>query len=276
MKTWGPDYKLSGLRSKSGKLGYLRPCYLHHLDRLRAELEAARPNIIVVLGSTALWALTGVCDITLTRGAVASATLLVPGTKLLPTYHPAHIQQDWRLFHVAVGDLVKAAAESEFPEVRLVKRRIHIRPTQADLARWEHALLGAERIAVDIETAKQQITCIGFSPNETEAYVVPFVDYEKSSRSYWPSVDAEAAAWQTVRRVCESAVPKTFQNGLYDAYYLIRQANIWPVNYDTDTRLQHHALYPELPKSLAFMGASYGKQGPWKLMAGRKGEKRDD
>lgn len=276
MKTWEHGYALSGLKSKSGKLGYLRPEHLHHLSRLREELERASPNLIVPLGATALWALTGVCDITVTRGTVSSCSALVPGVKMLPTYHPAHVQQAWQLFHVVVGDLVKAQHEAEFPEVRLAKRRIHIRPTSRDLPRWEQILLAADRLAVDIETSKQQITCIGFSTSSSEAYVVPFVDYEQPSRSYWPSVAEEVAAWLMVRRVCESAIPKTLQNGLYDAYYLIRQANIWPMNYDADTRLQHHALYPELPKSLAFMGATYGTQGPWKLMASHRREKKDD
>lgn len=270
-KTWD-GYDLPPIKSA----GYLRPEHVHHLDRLRAELEAARPNLIVPLGATALWALTGESDISLARGAISTASRLVPGVKILPTYHPAHVQQEWRLFHVAVLDLVKAAAEAEFPEVRLVKRRIHIRPTLADLVRWEALLLASPCLAVDIETAKQQITCIGFAPDATTAYVIPFVDYEKPSRSYWYSVEAEAEAWRTVRRICEGPATKLMQNGLYDCYYLIRQMGIWPRGYSEDLRLQHHALYPELPKSLAFMGATYAQAGPWKTMANHRREKRDD
>lgn len=256
--------------------GWLRPERCGHLVRLADELSRSGCNLIVPLGSTALWAFTGISDITLARGAVSQARFIMPGCKLLPTYHPAHVQQDWRLFHVVVADLVKAAAEAEFAEVRLVKRRIYIRPTLSDLPGWRAALLQAPRLAVDIETAKQQITCIGFAPSSSEAYVIPFADYGAPSHSYWPTVEAEMQAWALVREVCECLVPKTFQNGLYDAYYLVRQAGIWPRGYDEDTRLMHHALYPELPKSLAFMGATYASAGPWKLLADHGREKRDD
>lgn len=256
--------------------GYLRPEHAHHLDRLAEELCACQPNLIVPLGGTALWALTGVSDITLARGAVSISTRLAPGTKVLPTYHPAHVMMDWRLFHIAVADLVKAAKESEDAELALVKRRIHIRPTLADLDRWEKRLLAAKELAVDIETTKQQITCIGFAPSATEAFVIPLSDYAKPSHSYWPDAGTEARAWQVIKAVCEGPSVKVFQNGLYDVYYLIRCADIWPANYSEDTRLMHHALYPELPKSLAFMGATYAQQGPWKLMADHRREKRDD
>jgi uracil-DNA glycosylase len=269
-KTWeGYDLPLI-----SGK-GYLRPGFLWHLERLTSELQSSRPNLIVPLGQIALWALTGLSDITLARGAVSTASYLVPGMKLLPTFAPLHIQKEWRLFHVAVTDLIKAAAQAEFPEVRLVSRKIHIRPSLADLRVWETRLLAADRLSVDIETAKQQITCIGFAPSAAEAFVIPFADYESPSRSYWDTAEAEAIAWGVVRRLCESAIPKTLQNGMYDAYYLVRQMGIWLRNYDEDTRLQHHALYPELPKSLAFMGATYGDFGNWKTMAQHRMEKKD-
>ncbi len=269
-KRWD-GYSLARL----GSAGYLCPDRLFHLSRLAGELQAAAPNLIVPLGSTALWALTGSSDLSIARGAVSTASLLVPGVKILPTYHPAHILLDWRLFHVAVLDLLKASREASFPEIRQVQREIHIRPDRADLVLWSTRLLGARRLAVDIETARRQITCIGFAPGPTEAFVVPFADQEKPDGCYWAEPEDEAAAWKMVRAVCESAVPKTFQNGLYDCYYLIRQAGIWPRAYDQDTRLQHHALFPEMPKSLAFLGATYTDIAPWKGMRVEAKEKKD-
>ncbi len=271
-KTWS-GY---GMLDKLGRFGYLRPEHIHHLNRLGTELQKWKPNLIIPLGATALWALTGVSDISIARGAVDVATLLGLKTKILPTNHPKNILQDWRLFHMTVADLTKAAYECEFLEQRLVKREIHIRPSVSDLRIWQKNLLQANTLSVDIETTKQQITCIGFAPSPSKAFVVPFADYEKPSRSYWETVAAEQEAWNMVRILCESQIQKVFQNGLYDTYYLIRQANIWPVNYCEDTRLQHHALYPELPKSLAFLGATYGNLGPWKQLRIKAREKRDD
>lgn len=270
-KTW-QNYDLPPIKGA----GWLRPEYCHHLERLAEELRRCSPTLVVPLGATALWAMTGVSDITLARGAVSTTSPFFGSIKCLPTHHPAHVNQEFKLFHVVVTDLVKAAAEAEFPEVRLSARKIHIRPTVRDLVGWRSTLVRQERLAVDIETAKQQITCIGFAPSAEEAFVIPFADYANPSKSYWSRVEEEMAAWDLVRALCEGPAVKTFQNGLYDCYYLIRQAGIWPRNYSEDTRLMHHALYPELPKSLAFMGSTYANLGPWKLMADHRHEEKRD
>jgi hypothetical protein len=38
---------------------YLAPQYVHHLDRLKGELDEHQPNLILGLGSTAAWFCTG-------------------------------------------------------------------------------------------------------------------------------------------------------------------------------------------------------------------------
>src|SRR3990167_7186100 len=68
---------------------WLRPERQTALTRLQAELAAADPNLIVALGSTALWALTGETAVEPRRGVVGEATRLTPGRKMLATYHPA-------------------------------------------------------------------------------------------------------------------------------------------------------------------------------------------
>src|SRR5690606_39465386 len=60
----------------------------------------------------------------------------------------------------------------------------------------------------------------------------------------------------------------------YDFLWLLQKYGIKPYRMEHDTRLMHHARYPEMEKSLEFMGASYTNQGAWKQM-GRKTEKRD-
>lgn len=270
--TWDATYSLPRLSA-----GWLRPQYAHHLDRLRRELERAQPTVIVPLGGTALWALTGTDAITECRGAVGQASLLVPGVKLLPTLHPAHVIHEWRMFHIVTADLIKAAHEAEFPDIRLARRELWLEPTYADLDRYFHKYLEhADMLSVDIETAGGQITCIGFAPDSTTAIVVPFVDFGRPDRNYWPTVEAEVAAWQWVEQVLMLPMPKLFQNGLYDVFWLLEAVKIHVRNYSQDTRLLHHALYPELPKSLGFMGASYANAHAWKTMRAKKAVKRDE
>lgn len=261
-----------------GSAGFLRPEYHSHLSRLEAELMDVRPTVVVPLGGTALWAFTGDATVGSHRGAVTPATRIVPGMKMVPTYHPSYIQKQWMFFSVVVGDFEKALYEaSRGPQIFFPKRELFIEPSLADLDRWTEKLLASDLLSVDIETGWGQITCIGFAPDAERAIVVPFVDIRKPNKSYWKTPDEELRAWFWVKEIMESDVPKLGQNfGGYDAYWFVNKMGIGPRNYLHDTRLMHHALYPELPKSLEFLGANYTEQGAWKSWAKRKKEKKDD
>lgn len=271
-KEW-EDYTLERIESA----GYLRPDYQSHLGRLRKELRDFNPNLIVPLGGTALWAFTGSSSIQENRGAVARASLLLPGTKLLPTLHPANVLHQYKMFSVVVADLVKASREALFPEIRLPKRELWIAPTIEDLWAFKARYLDrADIISIDIETAAgNHITCIGFGCLDGKAITVPFVDYRQPSRSYWPTEEQELEAWRFIEEICQSPKEKLMQNGPYDFYFLWRAAGIKIRNYAHDTRLMHHALWPELPKSLSFMGACYTNQNAWKKMREKKEFARD-
>lgn len=270
-ETW-PDYDLPPI----DKGAYLRPEYIPSLQRLARELERAQATVIVPLGGTALWALTGSANISATRGSLLPASRLAPGTKLVPTLHPAHVIHEWKFFHVVVADLNKAMRETAYPQIKLPKRELWLAPTLDDMDYFrQHYLDQSDLISIDIETGWKQITCIGFAPDAHHSIVIPFWDFRKPSRSYWPTVDDELLAWEWVQAICESDTPKLFQNGPYDNYWLWDRYGIKTRNYRQDTRLIHHALYPELPKSLVFMGATHANQGPWKLMRGGGEEKRD-
>lgn len=259
------------------KGAFVRPEFAPQLDRLKAELTRVAPSVIVPLGATALWALTGATNISSARGSIIASSRVLPGIKLVPTLHPAHVIHEWKFFHVVVGDLLKAVRESEYPEIRRPHRELWLEPTLEDIANFKATYLdGADLVSVDIETGWKQITCIGLAPDSTRGLCVPFWDFRRPSRNYWVSAEAELEAWELVREVLEGPTPKLFQNGPYDIYWLWNVYGIKVRNYREDTRLVHHALYPELPKSLEFMGATYGSQGPWKQMAShRQQEKRD-
>lgn len=245
--------------------------------RLVAEFEHTQPTVIVPLGAPALFALTGLTSITRNRGSVAMATELRPGTKLLPTFHPAFVIRSWKFFPVLIEDFRKAAKEADRgPEVIYPERRIYVDPDLNDLRAWSQRLLASELLSVDIETALGGITCIGFAPSPDEALVVPFTDRRRPDRSYWRSLSDEVDAWLWVKAILESDTPKLGQNfSAFDAYKLYKKYGIATRNLRHDTRLLHHALYAELPKDLGFMGASYTDLPSWKGW-GRKNQKKDD
>lgn len=256
----------------SGK--YVRAEYAPELDRLYAELAAAHPNVVVALGATPTWALLGAGSITGTRGTTAIAKH-GPPVKVLPTFHPAAVMRDWNLRPIVIADLFKAKREAEFPEVRRPQRFIHIEPSLFDLADFHGRYIQPSRqLSIDIETASDMITCVGFAPSIDRALVVPFV---KNGKSYWESDEEEVRAWEFVRMVCGERKEIVFQNGLYDMHFLWRTMGITVPHATHDTMLLHHALQPELKKGLGFLGTIYTDEASWKLM--RKGSttvKRED
>lgn len=258
---------------RAGK--YIRQEYSHELERLYGELSELRPNITVALGSTASWALLLNSAISKIRGGIALSTT-VEGVKVLPTYHPAAILRQWEHRHVTVLDLMKARRESEYPEVRLPRRTVYIEPTLEDLE-WYYAneIRGASLLSVDIETAGDEITCIGFAPSVSSAIVIPFVDLRRGG-NYWPSELEELRAWDFVRRLLASPIPKVFQNGLYDMHFLWRRYGLPTINAEHDTMLLHHGLQPESEKGLGFLGSVYTNEASWKLMRKAETIKRDE
>jgi uracil-DNA glycosylase len=70
----------------------LRKEWIHSLARLHDELVEIKPKLIITLGATALWALTGEEQIGRFRGKWTQARHL--GVPLLPTWHPAALLYD--------------------------------------------------------------------------------------------------------------------------------------------------------------------------------------
>jgi uracil-DNA glycosylase family 4 len=266
-----PDNDISQLRADKDKTAAA-------LARLTKEVEEAQANVIVPLGPTALWAFTGQSAISPYRGTVSQASRLAPGAKLVPTFHPSHVMAQWKYFSTVTMDIIKAALEArKGPKVVYPRVRLNIMPSVQEVLDWEPKLIAADLLSTDIETGWGQITCIGFAPNAHEAICVPFVDFGKPHRSYWKTVEEEFTVMEALRRILASPTPKLFQNGPYDVMWIAKKWKMKVANYSEDTRLAHQALYPELPKDLAFLGATYTDLGAWKNWSGRysSGNKRD-
>jgi uracil-DNA glycosylase len=256
-----------------GQAKYILDIHLHHLERLFWQLREVRPNLVLALGNTACWALLQSQKISALRGTVTTSVVL-PQQKVLPTYHPAAILRNWSLRPITLTDLFKAKRQLEFPEIRRPERFIWINPTLEEIKAW--ALQDHQILSVDIETKNGQITCIGFARSTSDALVIPFWNKTTADQSYWTSLSEELAAWYWVRYLLEHPAPKLFQNGLYDLQYILRMG-FRPNNVLEDTMLLHHALFPELPKGLGFMGSVYTDETSWKLMRQEKElEKQDE
>lgn len=240
---------------------FIIPEMTHYVDELKTELEEVDPTVIIALGGTATWALQRNPLISKMRGTVGLSTLL-PGVKVVSTWHPAAILRQWSLKEVAISDLTKAENESHSKEVFIPKGEIWINPTIQDLETFYTAFLqNAEIISIDIETEAKQVTCIGFSAKD-KCLVLPFWDKTKSGWNYW-SESEEVVATKFMRKVLENDRPKVFQNGLYDLTFLLFSGHTVN-NAAHDTMLLHHSLQPEMLKSLGFLASLYTDWPAWK------------
>lgn len=265
---------------------HLKQEFFPHVQRLWSELSALKPNLIIALGNAACWALLGQTKISALRGTVNWSDRL--GLKVLPTYHPAAVLRQFSWRPTVIADLQKANRESNFPEIRRPERWITIpAPTQEGLDEIKTWLSDPEikRLACDIETVRGQISIIGFAKTRSLSLVVPFRDChskngklvdigaisrfigaDNSGVNYWPTSDLESSAWHLCSTALESKrIELIFQNGIYDMSYFLKMG-IHPRAATDDTMLWHHAEYPELPKSLGFLGSLYLNEVSWKQM----------
>lgn len=278
-KTVGKDYPYPAI--SNGK--YLLPEYLGELGRLRAEIQACNPNLIIAMGNMACWALLNRTGITAIRGSTSQASLAtriqssfaagIGYYKVLPTFHPAYILRAWQDRVIVISDLLKCAREAQFPEIRRPEREVIINPTLADIAEW--ITRPARLYAADIETTRGQIDMIAFARSRSDAICIPFVDWTKPDRSYWEKPGDEIEARRLVGEILSGPVPKLWQNGLYDMQFCWREG--WKLrNVYEDTMLLHHAIFPEMKKGLGFLGSIYTGESSWKLMRLEDTNKRDE
>ena len=268
-----------------GTAAYLRPQYLGELDRLRTELREAAPVCVVAAGATATWSLLGRADISNVRGTatLGSQGGVAPSIKVIPTYHPSAVlpgrgRREWRI--ICMADFLKAWRETSNPRIVRPERKAIINPSINEVIDFtERVISWSAPLAVDCETAGPLITCISFAHSPQYAITVPFRSKDGTS-NYWLTVEQELAAWQCVRALLECGRPLVFQNGMYDMQYFIRMG--FNLQYAReDSMLLHHSLYPEVQKSLGFLGSIYTNESSWKLLGRQrstkvKGEKLDE
>lgn len=133
-------------------------CHPHVVEGcidLRHEIRMVEPNLIIALGNTPLWALTGNDGITKWRGSLLETDSPDESVKVISTYHPAAILRNWSWRFIAMHDLRKCAKEAEFPELNLPEFDFLLRPSfEAVMAELEGILKEADEFARIRETGR--------------------------------------------------------------------------------------------------------------------------
>ena len=220
-------------------------------ESLAKELAATKPNVAVALGDGALFALTGERGITKWRGSILPSTL-VAGLKVVPSLHPDWIyggqfQHFWSL----VGDLTRVEAQSHFPEIRRPQWTSHLSPSLVVARDFLQAIPSDAPWCLDIETRAGHVACFSIASGDA---AMCFPIQNPSGAFYFPS--HEAALWREVQALMDKNPNLVGQNLTFDLEYLF-DYGLEPSGIYMDTMLSHAILYPEFPKSLAFLVALY-------------------
>jgi len=257
---------LPGFRAlQQGK--YVRKEFAPEIERLYNEVSFIKPNVIIALGNTALWALCKKVGIKKFRGAPLPSVPIEGSTyKVLPSWHPAAVIRQYNLKPVLMVDLAKARRQAEFPEIERPSRFILLNPTLEDIEDFytEH-MICQPFLACDIETKGKQITEVGYATADgRHAIVIPF--YKRSGDgNYWSDLESERKAWQWIR-FFNAHFNLVGQNFQYDMSYFWKTVGIPCPGFAGDTMILHHSLYPELEKGLGFLGSVYTDEPSWKFM----------
>lgn len=236
-----------GIRELAGR--YPHPKVEEAYWKVREELKALQPNVIIAMGDTALWALTGYTEgITKWRGSIIDSEF----GKVVCTFNPVVVIRNWAARYIIVQDLKRAAAESLTPDLRKPDWKFLTRPTFHEAIEALEGVRG-KLSSWDIETLNGQVECIGFSADGLNAACIPFMERASGrGHSYW-SYDEEYELTLLLRDVLEET-PTIWQNMAYDLQWLARQWGFIPRNVQ-DTMIMQHTCFPGLEKSLNFIAS---------------------
>lgn len=226
------------------------------LRLLESEIAAVKPNVIITLGGTALWSLTGLEGISKWRGSMLSCR----GTKLIPTLHPAAVLRQWSDRAIVINDLRRASRFRDGRPYPKPSYRFILRPDFRTATLTLEGIIaglnkGPCRLSFDLETRGGHIACAGLSWTLEDAICIPFMCVERQS-GYWNANEEAILTWLLSSVLTHPNAQVVGQNILYDAQYTYRHWHFVP-NVAQDCMISQHSIFSDLPKSLAFQASMY-------------------
>jgi uracil-DNA glycosylase family 4 len=232
-------------------------------SRLAEELHDFDPNVVVLMGGTALEAFTGHKKIAQWRGSVIPGTFGGREYKVLPTWHPAAVLREFKHYPILGFDLERAKFQGGFPEIRR-KPRVYELDLSCDeiLERFATVRRNRLRVAYDIEGGYKYdpISCIGFATDPQSGFIVAFQTLQgnrKTGQGYsvWSRPDEMRLLRGINELLNDPDVEKVGQNAIsYDEFVLGHNYGI-AVRNRQDTMLLNWEIFPEQPKSLGFQNS---------------------
>jgi uracil-DNA glycosylase len=254
---------------------WVHPAIADGLLTLQKHLAAVKPDLIIALGGTALWALTPHTGILKWRG---SRLPQPEGWTVVPSIHPAAVLRQPEQIVSLRLDLLRA--KNVFEGTQRPRQYTFIVPTGREPFTNEEghrvedlpfkralALLEGLRstnvprnISCDIETSRGAIDCIGFADAIDRAFCLPILTRDSIGRFafHW-TVEQEAELRLRIAALFRHPyILWIGQNFLYDCQYFHRELMHFPTQV-FDTMVGHHAIYSNLRKGLDFLSSMYAQ-----------------
>jgi uracil-DNA glycosylase family 4 len=246
------------------------------LQELQTEINCIKPNCILTLGGTALWATTGKTSITDFRGSI----LFGMGCKVVPTFHPAHLvryaegaeMKGYWNRSVMILDFKRALDESLTRELILPSRTLTICRSSAQLADFMERNKGNIRPSIDIEAGGTCVpVCVGIAFTPHEGLTIPLWNTDPLFHTI--STSEMAQMWNLLSQLLATH-DIVGQNFKYDQDKLAR-LGFRIRSLSSDTMLKAFTINPELPKALAFSQSVYTREPFYKDKGMYQGEFKD-
>jgi DNA polymerase I-like protein with 3'-5' exonuclease and polymerase domains/uracil-DNA glycosylase len=224
------------------------------LEELSGEIAARNPRIVVGLGNLALWALAGEWGVTDWRGSEMHVRSGADERQIpfVPTLHPAAILRSWPTRAQAAFDL-KARVARRLARGFVTPEWDHNwNPTFAEARDFIEGLVGD--VAVDVETSRGQIVCVGLATSARRAMCIPFIS--EGYGAYWASSQGTSIINMLRDRLALDYVNVIGQNFNYDASYFDENFGFVP-RVAFDTLIAQSVLFPGTPRGLGYLSSMY-------------------
>lgn len=230
------------------------------LSELRTEINEVKPNVILALGGTALWALSGKTKISDHRGSLMWGM----GTKFVSTYRPrdllhgssdSEIKGYWNR-QIMIHDMKRAWDERFSSALELPHRTLQICRNSGELYEFLNRYKDKSKLSTDVEAGGHGLPiCVGLSFNKGHGMTVPL--WNAGGVSHIPDSDLTTIWAMLAQTLWEKDI--VGQNFNYDRDKL-RRLGFAIQRIHSDTLLKAFAINPELPKRLAFLTSIYTRE----------------
>lgn len=242
----------------SKKVPQLSNIYRESVASLENELRQCKANIIVALGNTALYALTGHKGIMKHRGSIYKAREEFGDKKVIATIHPSAVLRTYINRWFVICDLIRAVKESTSPVIASTKDLMVIHPTKSEVFYYLDLFKEYDLVSFDIEVHYNQVSHISFAIRQEDgigtSICIPFLS---GGQNVWSDVD-ETYIWFAIASLLESKVTKVAHNAAFDVSFLYNRYGIVTKPIE-DSMIAAAILHPDFPKRLDFITSIYTK-----------------